>query len=137
MITAIRPELRVYPGDKLLLLGQTERLDAACEALTEQKAVPDQSEEFRGSVLETFPIGKGPHIGRSLAELRLSQTTGTRVVGIQRGEGKIIAPSGEEKLEAGDNVLVAGTLAEISAFRRWLRANAPVANASPAAPASN
>ncbi|HWL14863.1 MAG TPA: cation:proton antiporter [Opitutus sp.] len=137
VITAIRPELRVYPGDKLLLLGQTERLDAACEALTEQKAVPDQSEEFRGSVLETFPIGKGPHIGRSLAELRLSQTTGTRVVGIQRGEGKIIAPSGEEKLEAGDNVLVAGTLAEISAFRRWLRANAPVANASPAAPASN
>jgi len=137
VITAIRPELRVYPGDKLLLLGQTERLDAACEALTEQKTAPDQSEEFRGSVLETFPIGKGPHVGRSLAELRLSQATGTRVVGIQRGEEKIIAPSGEQKLEAGDNVLVAGTLAEISAFRRWLRANAPVANASPAAPASS
>jgi CPA2 family monovalent cation:H+ antiporter-2 len=44
------------------------------------------------------------------------------VVGIARPGRKIIAPSGDERLEGGDTVLVAGTLAEIGAFRRWLTA---------------
>jgi CPA2 family monovalent cation:H+ antiporter-2 len=120
VITAIRPDLRVYPGDKLLLLGQTGQLQNAREYLLRARAAGDQSEEFRGSVLETFLVPPGPKAGRTLAELRLAQFTGTRIVGIDRNGQKIIAPSGEERLEAGDNVLVAGTLSEISAFRRWL-----------------
>jgi CPA2 family monovalent cation:H+ antiporter-2 len=124
VITTIRPDLRVYPGDKLLLLGQTEQLKAARDFLLRAQAVRDQSDEFRGSVLETFRIPPGPAAGHSLAELKLAQLTGTRVVGIERNGQKIIAPSGEEKLESGDNVLVAGTLSEIGAFRRWLAAAA-------------
>lgn len=127
VITSIRPDLRLYPGDKLLLLGQTEQTDAACEYLKGESVASDESDEFRGSVLETFEIPVGAQTGRTLAELNLAQVTGTRVVGIQRGEQKIIAPSGQEKLEAGDNVLVTGTLNEISRFRRWLN-SAPVAS---------
>jgi CPA2 family monovalent cation:H+ antiporter-2 len=122
VITTVRPDLRVYSGDKLLLLGQTEQLKAASEFLMRAQVTTDQLEEFRGSVLETFTIPPGPQTGRTLAELKLAQLTGTRVVGIDRHGQKIIAPSGEERLEAGDNVLVAGTLAEIGAFRRWLTA---------------
>ena len=126
VITSIRPDLRLYPGDKLLLLGQSTQIEAACEFLTNEGVIADQSEEFRGSVLETFEVPPGAPIGRSLAELNLSQVTGTRVVGIQRGEQKIIAPSGQEKLEAGDNVLVTGTLSEISRFKRWLNSTPAV-----------
>jgi monovalent cation:H+ antiporter-2, CPA2 family len=122
VITGIRPDLRLYPGDKLLLLGQAEQISTACAFLTREKAARDQSEEFRGSVLETFRIPDGPWNGRALAELKLAQVTGVRVVGIQRGEQRLIAPSGEERLNAADNVLVAGTLDEIANFRRWLRA---------------
>ena len=121
VITAVRPDLRLYPGDKLLLMGKDEELDAAQEFMTQSRTARDQSDEFRGSVLETSEIPRGPHGGRTLAELNLGQTTGARVVGIRRGEVQIIAPSGQERLEAGDSVLVAGTLAEIAAFHRWLK----------------
>lgn len=120
VITSIRPELRLYPGDKLLLLGQPEEIKSACLFLTLDKATRDETDEFRGSVLETFLIPEGPWKGRTLSELKLAQVTGVRVVGIQRAGERIIAPSGAERLEPNDNVLVAGTLAEINAFRRWL-----------------
>lgn len=121
VITTIGPDLRVYPGDKLLLLGPTEQLAAASTALVQGRQARNESELFLGSVLENFHIPPGAHSGRMLAELKLAQQTGTRVVGIERAGQKIIAPSGQEKLLEGDNVLVAGTLAEISAFRRWLK----------------
>ncbi|MBL9202424.1 MAG: cation:proton antiporter [Opitutaceae bacterium] len=124
VITAIRPELRLYPGDKLLLMGQTGQLTAARKFLTQSPAATDQAVEFRGSVLETFTVPAGPRAGRSLADLGVAQLTGTRVVGIQRGGQRIIAPAGGERLEAGDSVLVAGTLAQIRGFRRWLHAAA-------------
>lgn len=120
VITAIRPDLRVYPGDKLLLLGQNTQLEQVRDFLTRAQAPTGQAEEFHGSVLETFSVPPGPHEGRTLAELRLAQLTGSRVVGIERQGRRILAPGGDERLEAGDNVLVAGTLREIKAFRRWL-----------------
>lgn len=121
VITTIGPDLRVYPGDKLLLLGPTEQLAAASVALVQGRSARNESEQFLGSVLENFHIPPGAHSGHTLADLKLAQLTGTRVVGIERTGQKIIAPSGQEKLLEGDNVLVAGTLAEISAFRRWLK----------------
>ena len=121
VITAIRPDLRVYPGDKLLLMGKTEQIAAACNHLLDTPTrQANQADEFRGSILETFVIPDGAHAGQTLAELKLAQLTGTRVVGIERHGEKIIAPSGLERLHAGDNVLVAGTLSEIKSFRRWL-----------------
>ncbi len=122
VITAIGPDLRVYPGDKLLILGPTERLEEARKALIQGRSARNESDEFLGSVLENFHIPPSPRTGSTLAELNLAQLTGTRVVGIERAGQKIIAPSGQERLLADDNVLVAGTLAEINAFRRWLNA---------------
>lgn len=120
VITHIRPEQRLFPGDKVLLLGQAGQLAAARQFLTRSPAAEDQKVEFRGSVLETFEVPPGPRAGRSLMELGVAQLTGVRIVGIRRADQKIIAPAGGERLEAGDNLLVAGTLAQIRGFRRWL-----------------
>ena len=87
-----------------------------------RKEAGDATEEFHGSVLEAFTVPEAMGAGRSLAELKVAQLTGTRIVGIERGGRRIIAPSGAERLEAGDSVLVVGTLAEIGNFRRWLAA---------------
>lgn len=130
VITAIRPDLRIYPGDKLLLLGQDEQLKAAREFLLNARSAENQSAEFNGSVLETFVMPAGPYSGRTLAELKLAQLTGIRIVGVERDGRKIIAPPGTERLDAGDNVLVVGTLSEIGAFRRW-RNSAAMAPAAP------
>jgi len=121
VITAVRPDLRVYPGDKLLLLGEEGQIRAATDALAKERPSPDDAADFRGSVLETLTIPETAWSGRPLAEWNIGQLTGTRIVGISGGGRRIIAPSGQSVMHTGDSVLVAGTLAEIAAFRRWLK----------------
>ena len=122
VITRTGPDLRIYPGDKLLLLGKDDGLAAARTFLQgEKKAVEESSEEFSGSILQTHTLPAGPHAGRTLAELPFARETGVRVVGIKRGDTQIINPGGGQNVQAGDNLLVVGTLDELRAFRRWLR----------------
>ena len=59
-------------------------------------------------------------MGSTLAELRLAPRTGVRVVGIQRGEQRIFNPQAGERLQAGDDLLVVGTMAKIRHFLQWL-----------------
>lgn len=122
VITRTGPDLRVYPGDKLLLLGDEKGLSAAREFLHgEKKASEETAEEFSGSVLQTHTLPDGPHAGKTLADLQIARETGVRVVGIHRGDTKIINPDGAQRLRAGDSLLVVGTFEELRDFRRWLR----------------
>ncbi|PTY03258.1 sodium:proton exchanger [Opitutaceae bacterium EW11] len=127
VITAIGPDLRVYPGDKLLLLGGERQTRDALAGLSQSRKAEGDDEAFRGSVLETLHLPPGPWSGQTLAQLNIGRLTGTRIAGIRRGKTTIISPSGQERLESGDDLLVAGTLAEIAAFRRWLKSQQPVA----------
>jgi CPA2 family monovalent cation:H+ antiporter-2 len=132
VITRTGPDLRIYPGDKLLLLGKTEGLAAAREFLQSDRRTPESVDEFGGSVLESYVLPPGAHAGQTLADLRVAAETGVRIVGIQRGDTKIINPGGNQRLEAGDGLLAVGTLAELRDFRRWLKGGpppAPVASA--------
>ncbi len=122
VITRTGPDLRIYPGDKLLLLGDPTGLTAARTFLGSDRKPVDDAEEFSGSILQTHSLPSGPHAGKTLAELQVARETGVRVVGIHRGTTKIINPGGDERLAAGDELLVVGTLEELRDFRRWLRA---------------
>jgi CPA2 family monovalent cation:H+ antiporter-2 len=122
VITRTGPDLRIYPGDKLLLLGKDAGLAAARDFLQgDKKSAEDGSEEFSGSILQTHSLPAGPHADRTLAQLQIARETGVRVVGIQRGDTQIINPDGNQSLRTGDGLLVVGTLDELRAFRRWLR----------------
>jgi CPA2 family monovalent cation:H+ antiporter-2 len=122
VITRTGPDLRIYPGDKLLLLGAAAGLAAARAFLQgDKKPISDGSEEFNGCVLQTHLLPPGPFAGRTLAELQIARTTGVRVAGIQRGPDRIINPGGDQRLSPGDHLLVVGTLEELRVFRRWLR----------------
>lgn len=122
VITRTGPELGIYPGDKLLLLGKDDGLAAArAFLLGEKKTVEESSEEFSGSILQTHSVPAGPHSGKTLAELQIARETGVRIVGIRRGDTRIINPGGNQSLATGDGLLVVGTLDELRAFRRWLR----------------
>ena len=121
VITRTGPDLRVYPGDKLLLLGQPEGLTAARTSLNGEKRPREGAEEFSGSVLQTHVLPAGPLSGKTLAELQIAKATGVRIVGIRRGDTQLINPGGNKALQTGDSLLVVGTLEELRSFRRWLR----------------
>lgn len=129
VVSSPSPDVALYPGDKLLLLGSTEQNTAARKFLQGEQRRRGEAEEFGGSVLETCRVPDGPHAGLTLAESGVARVTGVRVVGIQRGEEQILNPGGSERLLAGDSVLVLGTLQEIKRFRRWLAEGVSVAQA--------
>lgn len=128
VITSTGPDLRVYPGDKVLLLGAAAELESARGFLAERESgrETEPDETLRHSVLETATLPAGPRAGRTLAELGVAKATGVRIVGIQRDGRRILNPGGGQVLEAGDALLAVGTLHELRAFRRWLK-EAPAA----------
>ncbi|QYM78428.1 cation:proton antiporter [Horticoccus luteus] len=120
VVSSPSPDVALYPGDKLLLLGATEQNRAAQKFLESEQRRHGEAEEFGGSVLETCRVPAGPHAGQTLAASGVAMHTGVRVVGIQRPGQQILNPGGDERLLEGDSVLVLGTLSEIKRFRRWL-----------------
>ncbi|AHF89938.1 sodium/hydrogen exchanger [Opitutaceae bacterium TAV5] len=132
LITGAGPDLRLYPGDKILLLGARESLDAVHVFLQARKPHASADDEFGGSVLETCVVPTTLRGGRTLAEWQFARDTGVRIAGIRRGGEQILTPGGSQTLEPGDDLLVVGSLGELRAFRQWLKSAAspaPVAEA--------
>src|SRR5439155_3479340 len=59
--------------------------------------------------------------GRTLGELSPAQNHGVQIAGVHRGGLRILNPTAQEKLRAGDEILVLGTPVDIAEFNQWLR----------------
>ncbi|RRJ98196.1 sodium:proton exchanger [Opitutaceae bacterium TAV4] len=121
LITVAGSDLRLYPGDKILLLGPSEKLEEAREFLHAVKKHEVGEGEFGGSVLETFVLPTAMPAGRSLADLQIARDTGVRIAGIRRAGDQIINPTGAHTIEPGDNLLVVGSLVQLRAFGQWVK----------------
>ncbi|HEY3393651.1 MAG TPA: cation:proton antiporter, partial [Lacipirellulaceae bacterium] len=61
-----------------------------------------------------------PAIGKTLADIRLRGLTGATVLAIRRGEQSVLIPSGQEQLQEGDVLAVAGSHHAIQAAKQLL-----------------
>lgn len=113
-------DMILYPRDKVLLLGTDEQVAAGKEFLQKASGRPVTShfDEVRMESIEV-PPGSGLH-DRSLADLALGRAFGLQVAGINRAGRRILNPVGEERLYAGDSVLVLGSPDQIAAFKGTL-----------------
>ncbi|MDR1498220.1 MAG: cation:proton antiporter [Puniceicoccales bacterium] len=121
------PETRLYPGDKVFLLGKEGEIASARAFLMKKGAL--QSDVSARVVLETCTVDASSRAGKSFAELGVARQTGVRIVAIQRGTRRIINPKGDETLENGDALLLAGTIEQTRAFAKWLKTVPPDAQA--------
>jgi CPA2 family monovalent cation:H+ antiporter-2 len=64
-----------------------------------------------------------PAIGKTLAEIRLRGLTGATVLAIRRGEQSVLIPSGQERLEEGDVLAIAGSHHAVEAAKELLGDN--------------
>lgn len=76
--------------------------------------------EFR---LEEFGVPKDSAIvGRTIAQLRIGERTGAIVLAIRTGEGKFdTTPSANDRLRAGDTLIVLGSREQIARFEALMR----------------
>lgn len=98
------------PTDQILALGTAEQV----ASLRNQKGLRVDAEGLAlGELMEerffTLQVPPGsPLIGRSVRESRLGELAGLTVLGILRGGLLSLAVSGDETVEKGDELLVAG-----------------------------
>lgn len=76
---------------------------------------------LREADLETITLATGsPAVGKLIRELELRSRTGASIVGIERTGTNLINPGPDEELQAGDQVLLLGTRAQLNAAKTAL-----------------
>lgn len=122
MIPLPPPEAVLYPRDKVLLLGTGPQLEAGRRFLGAVSGLPGADSVFDEVRMEAMEVpGRSPAVGRSLLELSPAQRFGVQVAGVRRGSRRLLNPAGEERLAAGDDLLVLGPPVPIREFKDWLR----------------
>ncbi len=99
--------LMLFPGDRLVLLGAGESLEAAAEYITRRElGAPDAEDRFTIATVDV-PERCGLS-GQTLGELHFRQDFGVSVIGIERAGAQLQAPNAETRLQALDRLVVAG-----------------------------
>jgi CPA2 family monovalent cation:H+ antiporter-2 len=117
-ISAPSPSEKLYPGDRLLLLGEEDNVRRARAELSQ--TTPTSEQDFQEAVLESVEVSAGSRLGATLAELQIPLKTGVLLVGIERDGQRINNPSGAEKVMPGDRLLMLGTPKRLKRFREWI-----------------
>ena len=107
----------LFPGDRLILLGTSEGLHRAHEILEEREVLEEDGEERTFEIEEIVLGAASPWTGQTLADLNLRRRHGISVIGIRRGDEKIVSPPPGETLQPGDALLVLGHPEAIAASR--------------------
>lgn len=117
------PEMRLLPGDVLLLMGDKEQIRSAVLFLNQKiKEVPPVSGD-KGGVPGTqkYEIAsESVFIGRTLKEIKLRRKTGATILGIQKAETTINNPGGDILIESGDILVLFGRPNELESAIRYL-----------------
>jgi CPA2 family monovalent cation:H+ antiporter-2 len=108
-ILAPRGDVRMYDNDKLIVLGNDEQIDRF-----RRKATMISQDTEQISLLDSFifkPIvieNNHPFVGKSIRESQIREQLQGLVMGIERGNTRILNPLPETVLEADDLLLVVG-----------------------------
>ncbi len=121
VIDRVRPNDTLFPGDRILMFGQSEQIDLATAFLNTEADADTEEADFAEAVLDTLTVSNECGVlGRTLAEAGVYEETGVQIVGIERRGERILNPSGQERIEEGDRLLVMGSTLEIREFSTWM-----------------
>ena len=109
----LKPDLSIYPGDHLILMGTPGDVKKAEEYLDQREPLGDDREPGVFTLARIAVSPDSPRAGQTLAQLRFRQDHQVTVVGVQRGKNRITAPKASFTLQAGDELIVVGSEAAI------------------------
>jgi len=111
------PEFRIFPSDRLLLMGHPDGLKDAENILNQLEAHRNAEDKDRFEIAEIKMSEDSGLSGRSLAELHFRQKFGATLVGIRRNQQQITAINPSEQLHGGDCLIVIGKAGAINELK--------------------
>lgn len=100
------PDLQIFPGDHIIVVGASNDLLKAREYLQEQEFPAQDDDEF---VVGSLRLDSdSPCVGQTLTEIGFRSKFNATVIAIERDEDQILTPRPDESLRAGDRLFVAG-----------------------------
>lgn len=116
---------RLYPGDRLLLLGAAPQLAAAEQLLASCASTHPSNQSFSELTTETIGVPtESINANRTLIELDLIRRFGVQVCGIESDGQRLITPAGRARVLPGDRLLLMGTHDRIQECARWFDTSA-------------
>jgi Trk K+ transport system NAD-binding subunit len=115
-------DFRIYPGDRLLIMGHPDGLTDAEKVLNELDTKWDGKDSDRFEAGEIRVADNSTLSGRSLEELQFRRKYGVTLVGIRRGTEQITVVNPTERLMGGDCLIVVG----VSGAVRTLKEREPL-----------
>lgn len=115
------PEVPLFPGDQLYILGDEEQLQAAHALLT---AVDDTQRDSIASI-SSWTVDRiclsptSPLVNETLIGAQLRNKFGVNVVGMQRDQSRIEVPKPTQPLKNKDVLFVVGNPEQIETFKTW------------------
>lgn len=103
-----KPDFRIFPADRVLLLGHPDGLKEAENILNQLEEQKDAAGTDRFEIAEIKVSENADFAGKSLAELHFRQKFGATLVGIRRGQDQITTINPAERLLVGDCLIVIG-----------------------------
>jgi Kef-type K+ transport system membrane component KefB/Trk K+ transport system NAD-binding subunit len=103
-----KPDFRIFPADRLLLMGHPDGLKEAETILNQPEDQRDAEDSDRFEITEIKVSEDSDFAGKSLAELHFRQKFEATLVGIRRGQDQITTINPGERLLEGDCLVVIG-----------------------------
>jgi Kef-type K+ transport system membrane component KefB/Trk K+ transport system NAD-binding subunit len=112
-----KPDLRIFPADRLLLMGHPDGLKEAETILNQLETQRDAEDTDRFEIAQIKVSEDSDFSGKSLAELHFRQKFGATLVGIRRGQDQITTINPAERLRGGDCLIVIGKSSTIKELK--------------------
>jgi len=108
-------DFRIFPGDRLLLMGTPARLKEAENLLNKIKELfdSDNNDVDHFEIAEITVSNNSELSGKSLKDINFRQRFGSTLVGIRRDQKQITNINPSELLQGGDNLIVIGKVSAI------------------------
>jgi Kef-type K+ transport system membrane component KefB/Trk K+ transport system NAD-binding subunit len=112
------PDFQIYPGDRLLVMGDAEERRHAEQMLNQFQNHHDANDMDHFAIAEIQLKVDSQRLGQTLADLQFRQRYGVTVVGIQRGIDRMLTPGPTTNLVAGDRLIVIGNMAAVEKVKQ-------------------
>jgi Kef-type K+ transport system membrane component KefB/Trk K+ transport system NAD-binding subunit len=103
------PEFRLQVGDRLVVVADPGSHQQVTDFLQQRVLAGPHEASSEFAVREFAVAPDSPWAGQTLARLDFRRTYGVTVLGIQRADQRLMAPTAQETIQPGDQLLIAGT----------------------------